>query len=218
MIVGADSRETVDVGAVRVEVNMAEKMVKLTNHAFVLLCGDAGYAQNLIQKFKATIARRHERGITQLTDDFSSFCQQAAIRTSRVPTWSPYPPHAYYPNIGFVLGGLDMENGRFTKPSCWGLSSYRGYRPESGLQAEGGGFVLDGKAMIARYLFARHPYQAGMNVEKLSTLVARCLFDTARVDGDVGGRWKMAIIMAEGVTMIDHEEVEAIIDAEDLRW
>jgi 20S proteasome alpha/beta subunit len=217
VIVGADSRETVDVGAVRVEVNMAQKMTQLTNHALVLFCGDAGYAQNLIQKFKATIVRRHERGITQLTDMFSSFCQKEAVRTSRVPTWPLHSPHSYYPNIGFILGGLDMEQGRFIKPSCYGLSSYRGYRPELGLQADGGGFVLDGKPMIARYLFAHH-YRAGMNIKDLSTLVAQCLFDTARVDGDVGGRWKMAIVKAEGVTMIGHDEVEDIIDTEDLRW
>lgn len=213
VVVGADTRETVDVGTIRVEVNIAEKLVKLTSHAAVLLCGDSGYAQNLIAKYQASISGRRELGITQLTEDFASFCQKEAIRVRNVPTFSSYPPHQYFPDIGFVLGGLDKVGRRFSRPRCYGISSYRGYRLELG----GGGFVLDGKSMLARYLFAHH-YRAGMDVEGLSNLVLRCLFDTSRVDGDVGGKYRMAIVDSKDVRTKSQDEIEEMIDDAKLRW
>jgi len=214
MVLGADSRETVDVGVIRVETNIAEKLIRLTDHAAVLLCGEAGYAQHLVAKYQARISGAAELGVTDLTEGFASFCQAEAIRLSNVPTFSFHSPtYQYFPDIGFILGGLNKIGTGFSEPRCYGLSSQRGYRLELG----GNGFVLDGKPMIARYLFARY-YQPNMDIQNLSKLVARCLFDTARVDGDVGGQWKLAIIEPTAIRVKSHEEVEQIIENEELRW
>jgi len=213
VVVGADTRETVDAGAIRVEVNIAEKLVRLTNHAAVLFCGEAGYAQNLIAQYRGRIARRRELGITQLTQDFASFCQEEAMRLRDVPTFSRTPPHTYFPDIGFVLGGLNKVDGKFSRPSCYGLSSWRGYRLELG----GEGFVIGGKYMLARYLFSKN-YKADMDVETLSDLVLRCLFDTSRVDGDVGGKYRLAIIDSKETRTKTEEEIEQMIEGANLRW
>ncbi len=213
MVLGADSRETVDVGVVRVETNIAEKLIQLTDHTTVLFCGDAGYAQHLISKYQTRISGRPEFGVTDLTEDFASFCQEEEIRLSNVPTFSTRSPTGrYFPDLGFILAGFNKVGRQFSQPRCYGLSSQRGYRLELG-----NGFVLDGKPMIARYLFARS-YKPDMDIARLSNLVVQCLFDTARVDGDVGGRWRLAIIGPTETRVKSHEEVEKTIDDEDLRW
>lgn len=213
LIVAADSRETVDAGAIRVEVNIAEKLVQLTKHTALLFCGDAGHAQYLVSKFQAITSHRRERGVTQIAEEFSLFCQEEALRVKDVPTFSYAPTYKYFPNIGFVLGGLDKIGNRFSRPMCYGLASHRGYRLELGR----GGFVLDGKPMLARYLFA-HYYKPNMDVDSLSKLIVQCLYDTSRVDGDVGGKYKMAIIDHQRSRPKEPEEIDAIIDEAQLRW
>lgn len=61
VIVAADSRETVDVGTMRVEVNIAQKLIQLTPHTSLLFCGDSGHAQYLISKYQAMTSHRRER-------------------------------------------------------------------------------------------------------------------------------------------------------------
>jgi 20S proteasome alpha/beta subunit len=213
IVAAADTRETVDAGAIRVEVNIAEKLVMLTPHTAVLFCGDSGYAQNIIARYQAKIAGQRELGVTPLADDFAIFCQEEAKKTVGVPTFSRVKPYRNFPDIGFVLGGLDKAGRKFTQPRCYGLSSWTGYRLELG----GGGFVLDGKPMLARYLFAHH-YRAGMDIGSLCDLVIRCLYDTSRVDGDVGGKYRLAIILPDEVRLKHELEIEEMINDADLRW
>ena len=214
VVLGADTRETVDVGTVRVEVNIAEKFYPLTSHAAILMCGDSGHAQYLITKFRQKIKGKRERGVTRLVEDFSTFCQLEAIERSRTPTVGNLPPNnRYVPNIGFVIGGLDLAEDKFVLPMCYGLSSYRGYAIELG----GGGFILDGKPMIARYLFAKE-YRAGLDLDTVTNLVLKCLYDTARVDGDVGGKYRFAIIDSNGIRTKTEEEIDDMIDEAHLQW
>src|SRR2546428_10813273 len=84
MVLGADSRETVDVGVIRVETNITEKLIRLTDHSAVLFCGEVGHAQHLISKYQDRISGRPEFGVTDLTEDFASFCQEEAVRLINV--------------------------------------------------------------------------------------------------------------------------------------
>lgn len=76
---------------------------------------------------------------------------------------------------------------------------------------------MDGKPMIARYLFAKE-YRAGLDLDTVTNLVLKCLYDTARVDGDVGGKYRFAIIDSNGIRTKTEEEIDDMIDEAHLQW
>lgn len=216
VVLGADTRETIDTPSVRVEVNIAEKLHPLTRHAAIMLCGDSGHAQHLIEKFiRKKVRGKREVGVTQLVQKFSDFCQDETTDWKNVPTFGKFPPdNKHIPDMGFVIAGFDKEpNGRFVHARCYGINSLTGYLIEFG----GGGFAIDGKGMLARYLFSKE-YRPPMGLPTVTTLVLRCLVDTSQCDGDVGGRFRLAIIASRGVSEKSQDEIDDEIEAAGLLW
>lgn len=214
IVMGADTRETLDTGSVRVEVNIAEKLHNLTRHTAITLCGDSGHAQHLVSKFRREKLRGREVGIIEVVQKFSDFCKDEARSSAGVPTFGRFPPNnRHIPDMGFVIAGFSKEGDDFVHPMCYRVSSLTGYLIEFG----GGGFAIDGKGAIARYLFSKE-YRPPMDLPTVSTLVLKCLVDTSEVDGDVGGRYKLAIIDSNGIVSKPLEEIEEMIEDAKLRW
>jgi 20S proteasome alpha/beta subunit len=200
VVLGADTRETVDARSIRVEINLAEKIIQITPHVAILFCGDVAKAQYLVEKF-SELVRKTDEGVSKIAEDFARFCKEDAIRDSNVPT---YPD--YFPSFAFIIGGLNKSRGKFVIPKCYKLGSTEGFK--LGLCKEG--FALDGKPMLAYYLFEKN-YRNTRNVDGLCKLVAQTLYDTARVDGDVGGPPKMVIIRSGGLTWCPDADIQAYI-------
>lgn len=189
VVVGADTRETIDEGTIRIEINIGEKLTKLSTHTAVLFAGDSGLAQYAIERFKSKSGIK-DVGVTGLTEKFAKYLRREAIEQSAVPTVSNF-----IPSFDFVIGGLDRSSdGKFAIPKCYRLVSRQGFR----LRYEKDGFALDGKDMLANYKFAKHYRKNQMTLKELTNLVAQTLWDTSRVDGDVGGKFKMAYIDSKG--------------------
>ena len=219
VVLGADTRETVVAGAARVEVNIAHKLFPLTRHSAIMLCGDSGHAQYLISKFRRTkltgrVTGRREMGVTQLVETFSEFCQDEALDWKNVPTLGKYPPdNRHFPDIAYVIAGFNREGNRFAHPLCYGVSSLTGYLIDLGES----GFAIDGKGIIARYIFSKE-YHPPMDLPHVTNLVLKCLVDTSEVDGDVGGRYNLAIIDSNRIDPKTSEEIEEMIDDAQLHW
>jgi len=63
------------------------------------------------------------------------------------------PTHPkYFPQYGFVIGGLDNDGEDFTIPRCYELESFSGFR----LKLHGEGIIISGKPIIAYYLFEKN--------------------------------------------------------------
>ena len=185
IVAGADSRETMDTGDVRVEINIADKLVQLSKHSAILMAGDGGLAQYAIERYKST-RRIRDIGVSTITESFANFCRIEASAQAVVPTGSTFAP-----SFAFIITGLDKDkSGKFSIPKCYRLNSRQGFR----LRFEKDGFAIDGKPILAYHSFAKRYKKNEMTVKALTELVAQTLWDTARVDGDVGGDFKMAII------------------------
>ena len=180
VVLGADSRETVEprvsgFAPMRVEVNIAQKIINVSPHSAVLICGDAGQAQYVLHRF---IDDRDDvdADASQIAEDFKEFCRQEARAVADVPK---YPN--YFPDYGFIIAGLDKSRGRFKIPKCYTLQSTQGFRMNYGKE----GFALEGKPMLAYYLFEKHYERTDKEEpDALCELVGRTLYDTRRIDGD----------------------------------
>jgi len=197
LVLGADSRGTVqDSGGARVEMNQMKKIVPVAKHVAVLLYGAADQGVYLARKFLR--ANRSIDGVTKVAEKFAEFCRDEIRKVSDVP-------REYFPYFGFIVAGLDKQGSEYRIPCCYRFDSASGCMlgsPEP--------YAIAGKPFIAQYLFEQR-YGENMQLDELSALVAQCIYDTICVDGDVGGRIRVAIIDAVGFREKIFRDVKASI-------
>ena len=195
IILGADSRGTMrDVAGNRVELNLAVKLIQITEKIAFLVYGDAHISDYLIEKFKEKITDKN-KPVSVVAEEFAEFCREEVKKTKDVP-------REYIPNFGFIIAGLDFI-GKIPIPRCYKLRSLDGF--ELGTYRED--FAIAGKYIIATYLFSKE-FKPDMSVEQLSSLTAKAIYDTSQIDGDVGGEIKMARIDEYGYTPYQSDIIE----------
>jgi 20S proteasome alpha/beta subunit len=196
VVVGADSRGTTQQGGTRVETNTVVKMFPVGKQAVVLICGDSGPSTNLVDLL-ATAKVRRATGVRAVATQLAQIARQEAVALKDVPT---HP--RYFPNFAFIVAGLEKKGGQL-KPCSFALRSETGFR----LELSQTGREMDGKPMIALYIFEKK-YQPDQGFDQLATLVAQTLYDTSRVDGDVGGRLRVGVVDVDGFRELPQEDVE----------
>jgi 20S proteasome alpha/beta subunit len=203
VVAATDSRGTIEDGAGnRVELNMVQKLFRINDHAIILLYGETGQAQYMIDELE--IANRFDpgSGVRHIAIEFGKLCRREAKE------WRDVPTHPRYnASFGFFVVGLDEENGAFTKPRIYELNCQRGFKMELGRD----GFLINGKPMIAYYNFAKR-YERDKPLLETCRLVAQSFHDTIEVDGDVGGRIRMAILDSTGEREPDRHIIEEYIE------
>ena len=203
VVLGADSRGTIqnDSGT-RVELNIQQKLIKINDRSGVLLFGAACRASYLVEKFKQNLKSK-KKNVTDIAEDLASFCRNEERILSDIPAYSP-------PQFGFIIAGIDKSGKKIT-PKCYSLISTSGFR--LGLYDQG--FGIEGKAIIAYYLFAKNfVKKEKRGLDDLIRLVVGALYDTMNVDGDVGGKINIAIIDGYGMRNVPPMDINAKID----RW
>jgi len=203
LVLGTDSRGTIqDGGGTRVELNIMMKLVEISKRVGILMYGSADQAEYILHKFQSSL-RGREHDASQIAQKLSDMCKKEARTVNDVPAIS-------FPSYGFVIAGLD-KIGETYVPRCYTLNSTSGFR----LGMTKHGFALEGKPMIAYYLFAKM-YNKEMNVPDLCELVAQTLYDTIKVDGDVGGRIRIAIIDSSGLREAAESDISTWIHSWEL--
>lgn len=198
IILGTDSRGTIQDGAgTRVELNIMMKFARISKHVGVLMYGSGDQAQYILHKFQISLHGRNY-GASKIAEKLADLCIKEARKVIDVPTIA-------FPQYGFLVAGLDKEDNEYV-PRCYSLYSATGFR----LGMSKHGFILEGKPMIAYYLFAKS-YNKDMNVSDLCELVAQTLYDTIKVDGDVGGKIRIAIIDSTGLREVPDGDVMTFI-------
>jgi 20S proteasome alpha/beta subunit len=198
VVLAADSRGTVaDQAGTKVAINRYRKIWKINDRVAVLIYGDADPAKYLVESFLRTVSVRRF-GVTSVTGKFARYCRSKLDEI-------PVHPAVRLPSFGFVVSGLDSEGRRKLVPRSFGLRSDTGYA-----LGTYDGFALEGKPIIAYYMFARS-YHEDADQARLSSLVAQALYDTVMVDGDVGGTIRLAIIDRSGLRWVPQTDLEGII-------
>jgi 20S proteasome alpha/beta subunit len=203
LVIGADSRGTARGGGARVEVNNVRKVLYVGTHAAVLMCGEGGPAANLVDLLvdKVGSAKLNTR---ELATILAKIGQNEALSLRDVPTRP-----GYFSDVGYIVAGLDQPGSKSPRPRSFAIDSGTGYR----LELATGGFLIDGKSLIPRYLFSRH-YSDDLTLDELEGLVVGALHEAMSVDGDVGGRMRIGVITRSGAREAPSEEVETVLK----RW
>lgn len=200
ILLGADSRGTVESGMGRIEINTMQKLIPVTEFTAVLIYGSSEVTNHLVEKFISERAN-DLKWIKEVAAEFSAFCQEEERRLAGVPKH----PDSIDDIFGFIIAGLE-ENENGHKAYAYHLSSYDGFR--QGLCRP---YAIEGKPLIALYMFAKE-YEENLTQDKLCQLVAQSIYDTERVDGDVGGRIKLAIIDSDGLREIPNNAIDDYIE------
>jgi len=201
VVLGADSRVTYrDAAGNSIGMNIMDKLIPVSKHVAILLSGEAGSADRIIERFKLKLPKTLDGG-TKVAEEFERFCQREARKAVGVPM---HPN--YFPEFSFIVAGLDKKGNEFAIPRFYTLDSLTGYR--LGLSRL---FEIQGKPLIARYLFCKQ-FERDMVVDKLCRLVAQSLYDTTKIDGEVGGDIKMARIEQDGYHPIPDKDIETFIE------
>jgi 20S proteasome alpha/beta subunit len=205
IVLGADSRGTIEDprGVTRVEVNILKKLIRISDHVGILIYGSAKESIFLVEQFQSTL-RPNIDGVTQIARDFAAFCRNEARLYADVP-------HQNSPNFGFVIAGLDKKGSKYI-PKAYSLHSSNGY-----VLGKYPHYAVEGKPMIALYLLTTH-FREGMNFDDVCKLVAIVLNETRKVDGDVGGRLRMAVIDEEGYREISNRDIKEYLKDSEKEW
>src|SRR6266705_3362466 len=123
IVLGADSRVTYrDAEGNSIGMNIMEKLIPVSSHAAILLSGEAGSADRLIERFKLKLQKGIDGG-TRIAEEFAEFCQRDARKASGVPM---HPQ--YFPDFSFIVAGLDKRGIKYAIPRFYTLDSMTGYR------------------------------------------------------------------------------------------
>ena len=169
------------------------------------MAGEAGSADRLIETFKLKMSRGLD-GVTKVAEAFAEFCKKEAKKSAGVPM---HPD--YFPDFSFIIAGLDPKKGKYVVPRSYNLDSTTGYRLFLSRM-----FEVHGKWLIALYMFSKQ-FEVNMVVDQLCRLTAQALYDTAKIDGEVGGDLKMAKIESDGYHPISDRDIQSFIEPWELR-
>lgn len=204
IVLGSDSRAVIDTGAARVEINTVNKMIPITDYTAVLIYGSADATNYIIDTFKNEKVKKL-LFVKEIAKELCKFCRSEEKKLVGVPR----NPDSLNDFFGFIVAGLNKKGSKY-EPVAYNLCNYDGYR--LGLCKP---YAIQGKGLIARYIFVKQ-YSEEMVVNDLCRLVAQSIYDTERIDGDVGGSIKLAIIDSDGYREISSQDIVEIIETWEL--
>lgn len=183
----------------------SRKYFKITNHVVILIAGEGDVSYQLIEDFKQSLHGRTIDGATNIAKEFINFGRQKFENLKNFPIPNP---DSLFPGCVFIIAGLDKQDDVYKIPKSYVTMSYDNFL----LRGDNLGYKIEGKPMIARYLFKKY-YKSDMSVDDLASLSIGTLYDVSEVanDGAVGGEIeeiKLAKITSEGITLFKEQEKE----------
>lgn len=192
VVLGADSQGTLDAGGARTESKDLVKLKKINKKVGVLYSGDVNSAEYLIDKFQNKL-KNNKDNVTKIATDFRRMCIKEYNEHEGLQV-------SYLPDFNFIIAGLDVDGD--VTPKCYSMNSLSGFK----MGKYPSGYGIGGKPFVARYLF-RKKYEESKSLDELCELVGQSIYDTKKVDGDVGGQIRMAIIDKDGFRDIPENDV-----------
>jgi 20S proteasome alpha/beta subunit len=206
IVVGADSRAlNIDRSGTRFMRDNSEKIISLNKYCCILMAGDSEVSFYLINKFKNKINKNDD--IVSICNKLTSFCRKEFEPCSKLLTAGS----RNYPDICFILTGLEKKRKKYKIPRIFLIKSWNFF-----LAGEEEEYAIVGKETITRYLFTK-TYKNDLPLEKVTELIVQCLHDTEKIDGEAGGKIKVATINSKyGFIDVPTEEYVDRINMGDL--
>lgn len=201
VVLAADSKGTFLEDGSRMESITEEKLIQLTDYSCVLIAGDAEIGVQLIEDFKEKHRFSKNLGISKVVLLFRDFCKKEMGHI----TDTILPGHPAYPDIVFLVGGVDKK-GKGCVPRLRILRSstlfFAGRHRDK---------VAEGVPLIARYILSKE-YNRNQSQEAMGFLVAKAMRETISINAEVGGKIRMAIVRNNGVQVFNDNVVKKYMD------
>jgi 20S proteasome alpha/beta subunit len=182
IIVGADSRGVHDYRILRMETNREEKLIQMGRFCCILISGDGEVGRGLVSRFKARY-RRIPSEISRVAKLFSKFCR--AEYRALAPYHSKNAKE--FPDVAFILVGIE-RNHSTAETKIFTIRSENMF-----FVGERKFYASDGSILLANYKISKM-YEPEMLSDDAVKLVAQSIYDTTRVDGNVGLPINLAVI------------------------
>lgn len=194
IVLGCDSRGVMESPSTRTEVNKFKKVFEITKHAGVLVAGDGEKGLYLIDEF----IRRNPRddGVSNLAKKFSKFAKNEFQRMDNFTL----PTAKFFPLVDFIFAGMNKIRDRFIEPKIYMLRKTRLF---SLSMAEN--FITDGNDLLANYFLEKF-YKEEAEIDYALSVVANAIYDTQRVNSNVGGPINISVITPSGMRPIDADD------------
>ena len=200
VVLATDSKGSwIDGSGTRIDSINAEKLIPLSKYSCVLIADDAEVGLQLVEEFKKQF-KNNNLGITKIVKEFSKFCKKEISHISD----SISPSNPAFPSVVFIVAGLDKERKKYI-PKINILRSERLFYPGRVKEK-----AADGKPMIAHYILNKE-YDKNYSQEDMCFLLGKVMVETVKVDGDVGGKIRMAIINQKGVRILPDNIVDIYV-------
>ena len=189
IIVGADSRGTIHQGDLSMANDNRKKIIELNKHVCVLIGGDVEKGSYLVNNFLPSVKKTDD--VYKIANSFSNFCNKKfkpLINLLGVDSKN-------YPYVVFIIAGLKKDNSRYIDPRIYVLRS-----DDAFFLGEQDPFIVDGSNIIlASYLLSKD-FETESTMDDKIKLIVRCIHETSKYDGCVGGDIHVAVISEAGFT------------------
>jgi len=196
VVLGCDSRGVIEIGKIiRTEINKCQKLFQLNDYCCILLSGDSEFGFTLISEFLEK-SELKSKGVSDIAAKFCKFCRN---RFNEIENFS-LASQELFPDIDFIVSGMDKEGGKFGKGKIFILRKDRLFTPS--LSAD---FTPSGQTLLAYYLFEKG-YKKDLNLDDTCSLVAQAIYETERINGNVGGEITLAVIDSNKFRFLNAQE------------
>ena len=160
-----------------------------------MLSGDAEFGFTLIDEFKEK-GKLEGKGVSKIAEEFCIFCRN---KFNKIENFS-LQSQKLFPAMDFVISGMDKEGGKFTKGKMFLLRKNRLFTPSLN-----DNFILSGQFLLA-YYFLEKFYKKDLELDEICLLVGQAIYDTKRINGNVGGEISLAVIDSKKFRFINAQD------------
>ena len=196
IVLGCDSRGVIEISdIIRTESNSNKKLFKLNDYCCIMLAGDAEFGITLINGFIEKSSLKG-KGVSEITEEFRKFC---IIKFNEIQKFS-LENQKLFPDVDFIVSGMDKEGKEFKKGRIFILRKERLFTPSFSDD-----FASSGQTLLAYYFFEKQ-YREDLTLDESLQLVGQAIYDTARINGNVGGKITLAVIDSKKFRIVDEQE------------
>lgn len=210
LVFSTDSRGTFgDPRSLTAQNDTMKKLYPTSKYSALMVSGANQQGAMIMDEVEKSIQQTKIEGATNVMQKIRE------IARLRFNEWFPSFPFQAHPavaaparpNLAFIIGGYDLENGIPKTQRIYTIVSNQDYAPN----LHDFGFALSGVPQYATYLLNRL-YNQGMKIADLLPLAAYIITETASQDGKVGGPIQIGTITpAEGVKVLTPDEIGQIV-------
>ncbi|GAG03912.1 unnamed protein product, partial [marine sediment metagenome] len=136
------------------------------------------------------------KGVSKVAEEFCKFCRN---KFNEIQKFS-LENQRLFPDVDFIISGMDKEGKEFKKGKIFMLRKERLFTPSFSDD-----FVSSGQNFLAYYFYEKY-YKEDLDLDEVLFLVGQAIYDTKRINGNVGGEITLAVIDSKKFRIVNTQD------------